>query len=78
MITRKLRQWQKIQAKTENSAELASMVSSQIQGSVRFVTYGFAFWFHVAPRHFSHLQIAEGKRFTIIFAQDCRFACLQI
>src|SRR5437879_11597902 len=27
---------------------------------------------------FSHLQIAEGKRFTIIFAQDCRFACLQI
>ncbi len=34
MITRKLRQWQKIQAKTENSAELASMVSLQIQGTV--------------------------------------------
>jgi len=34
MITRKLRPWQNLQAKTPNSAELASMVSSQIQGSV--------------------------------------------
>ena len=78
MITRKLRQWQKLQAKIPNSAELASM--GQLANSRERLICDLWVCLLVSRcnRHFSHLQIAEGKRFTIIFAQNCPFACLQI